>query len=405
MEFTHIIYIALAKWDGQYASTAFSIAEEFSNQKKKVYYIENPLTLKDIILNIYRQDIIRRLPALFLGLQNTYEIKEDLIAFTPSAVLPINWIPKGRLYNVLRKFNNSLFRKSINKIIKKEKLNNYIVFNSFNPFYSYKTASKSKKLSIYQSVDDISQSEYIKKHGPYLEKEYAQSADLILTTSSHLKKKLSNFNRNTYLIENAANVKLFNKALDQNADLKKAESVLEKFKAVIGYVGNICHRVDYNLLLKIADKYPEYLLLMVGPINTHNSAFQKLKKYDNVYFAGSKKPTELIPYLRGMDCSIIPFIKNELTQSIYPLKINEYLAAGLPVVTTNFSEDIKSFQDVIYLCENEAEFIASIKKAITENTKDLIKKRTSFVAANNWENRTQQILDIIQNQTEDERRA
>ncbi|MGM0579209.1 MAG: glycosyltransferase [Bacteroidota bacterium] len=398
MEFTYIIYIALAKWDGQYASTAFSIAEEFSNQKKKVYYLENPLTLKDIFLNIYQYEILRRLPALFLGIKSTHEIKENLIAVTPAAVLPINWMSKGNLYNQLSKFNNYLFRKSIHKIIKKDNLKNYIVYNSFNPFYSFYSCSVPSKLSIYQSVDDISQSEYIKKHGAYLEEKYAQTADLILTTSSHLKKKLSQYNQNTHLVANAANVKLFNKALDQNGDIKETESILKDYKAVIGYVGNICNRIDYELLLKVVDQYPEYLLLMVGPINNNQPAFQKLKKYDNVFFTGSKKPTELIPYLRKMDCSIIPFIKNELTKSIYPLKINEYLAAGLPVITTNFSEDIKSFSDVIYLSENEEEFVQHIHTAITENSEKLINDRTAFVAANNWENRTQQILDIIKTQ-------
>ncbi|WP_296622218.1 glycosyltransferase [Marivirga sp.] len=398
MDFTHIFYIALAKWDGQYASTAFSIAEEFSNRQKKVYYVENPLTLKDIFLNIHKNEIIRRLPALFLGIKSTYEIKENLIAVTPSAVLPINWMPRGNMYSLLSKFNNSLFQKSISKIIKEEKLRNYIIYNSFNPFYNFNSTASGRKLSIYQSVDDISQSEYIKKHGASLEKTYAKSADLILTTSSHLKKKLRKYNQNTHLVANAANVRLFNKALDENGSINKTESILDDYKAVIGYVGNICHRINYKLLLNIADRYPKYLLLMVGPVNANNPDLQKLKKYKNVFFTGSKKPTELIPYLRRMDCSIIPFLKNKLTKSIYPLKINEYLAAGLPVITTNFSEDIKSFKEVIYLSENEEEFVHHIQKAIAENTTTLIQNRTSFVAANNWENRTQQILEIIQNQ-------
>jgi teichuronic acid biosynthesis glycosyltransferase TuaH len=400
MEFSQIIYIALARWDGQYASTAFSIAEELSNQQKKVYYIENPLTLKDILLNINKKEITRRLPALFLGIKSTYKIKENLTAVTPHVVLPINWMPKGGLYNLSAKFNNIIFKKSIKKIIKREKLDDYIIYNSFNPFYYFNSKSAFPKFSIYQSVDDISQSDYIKKHGAYLEKKYVQSSDLVLTTSSHLKKKLSQYNQNTHLVANAANVKLFNKALDQVGNEAKLNSNLEKYRAVIGYVGNICHRINYQMLIKIADKYPEYLLLMVGPVNANNQELQKLKKHDNVFFTGSKKPSELIPYLKKMDCSIIPFLKNELTKSIYPLKINEYLAAGLPVITTNFSEDIKSFKDVIYLSKNEEQFVDHIHKAIAENNKELIQKRTAFVATNNWENRALQILDIIKNQPE-----
>ncbi|WP_375579312.1 glycosyltransferase [Marivirga tractuosa] len=403
MEFSQIIYIALARWDGQYASTAFSIAEELSNQQKKVYYIENPLTLKDIFINIHKKEITKRLPALFLGVNNTYKIKNNLIAVTPHAVLPINWMPKGKVYDIFTKFNNTLFNSSIKKIVKQEKLKDYIIYNSFNPFYNFVSKSTPAKLSIYQSVDDISQSDYIKKHGPYLEKKYAQSSDLVLVTSSHLKKKLSIYNKNTHLVANAADVRLFNKTLNQEGSEVQLGETLAKYKVVIGYVGNICHRIDYKLLLNIVNEYPEYLLLMVGPINTNKPELQKLKKYDNVFFAGSKKPTELIPYLRKMNCSIIPFLINELTKSIYPLKINEYLAAGLPVITTNFSEDIKSFKDVIYLSDDEQDFTTQIQRAINENSPEMAKKRIEFVASNNWTNRTFQILDIIKNQSYYER--
>jgi glycosyltransferase involved in cell wall biosynthesis len=85
------------------------------------------------------------------------------------------------------------------------------------------------------------------------------------------------------------------------------------------------------------------------------------------------------------------------------LKINEYLAAGLPVITTNFSEDIKSFKDVIYLCDNEEDFIIQIQKSIKENSLDMTKKRIEFVSSNNWTNRTLQILDIIKSQSSYER--
>ncbi|WKV12887.1 glycosyltransferase [Marivirga harenae] len=402
MDFSQIIYIALARWDGQYASTAFSIAEELSNQQKKIYYIENPLTLKDILLKIHKKETSKRLGALFLGINSTYKIKNNLIAVTPYAVLPINWMPKGKLYGIFTKFNNSLFRKSVERVIRKEKLDDYIIYNSFNPFYTFSSKSRPAKLSIYQSVDDISQSEYIKKHGVNLEKKYAQSSDVVLVTSSHLKKKLSKYNQNTHLVANAANVKLFNKAFDQEENELNLGTSLDKYKVVIGYVGNICHRLNYKLLLKIVNEYPEYLLLMVGPINDNNPEIQNLKKHTNVFFTGPKKPAELVPYLRKMNCSIIPFLKNELTKSIYPLKINEYLAAGLPVITTNFSEDIKSFKDVIYLSNNEHDFTIQIQKAIEENNLATAHKRMEFVASNNWTNRTLQILDIIKNQSDNE---
>jgi glycosyltransferase involved in cell wall biosynthesis len=398
MEFSQIIYIALAKWDGKYASTAFSIAKEFSNQQKTVYYIENPLTLKDILTNLHKKDIIKRIPALFLGINTTFKIKHNLIAITPFAVLPINWLPPGNIYKILLKTNNYLFKKSLLKTIKQQNIKDYIVYNSFNPFYNFSSDTNEEKLSIYQSVDDISHSEYINKHGTYLEKQYAKSCDIVLTTSSHLKDKLSIYNKNTYLVANAADVTLFSTALDKSIPEATGTTLPKTYKAVIGYVGNICHRINYNLLLKIVKEYPEYLLLMVGPINAKNDEILELKKHNNVLFTGTKKPKDLIPLLRIMNCSIIPFLKNKLTKSIYPLKINEYLAAGLPVITTDFSEDIKNFKDVIYLSETEEDFLAQIQKSIIENNEEKSKKRSEFVALNNWTNRTLQIIEIINNQ-------
>lgn len=402
MEFSQIIYIALAKWDGKYASTAFSIAKEFSNQQKTVYYIENPLTLKDILTNLHKKDIIKRIPALFLGINTTFKIKDNLIAITPFAVLPINWLPPGNIYKILLKANNYLFKKSILKTIKQQNIKDYIVYNSFNPFYNFSSETSEEKLSIYQSVDDISHSEYINKHGTYLEKQYAQSCDIVLTTSSHLKDKLSIYNKNTYLVANAADVTLFSTALDKSIPEGAVSTVPKTYKAVIGYVGNICHRINYNLLLKIVKEYPEYLLLMVGPINAKNDVILELKKHKNVLFTGAKKPKDLIPLLRIMNCSIIPFLKNELTESIYPLKINEYLAAGLPVITTDFSDDIKNFKDVIYLSETEEDFLAQIQKSIIENNEEKSKRRSEFVTSNNWTNRTLQIIEIIKNQADND---
>src|SRR5690606_17805391 len=83
-------------------------------------------------------------------------------------------------------------------------------------------------------------------------------------------------------------------------------------------------------------------------------------------FAGPKPITELPRYLHYMDCTIIPFKCNELTKSIYPLKVNEYLAAGKAVVSTNFSEDIAEFKNIVYLAASHEEFINNIDKAIEE---------------------------------------
>jgi hypothetical protein len=97
-----------------------------------------------------------------------------------------------------------------------------------------------------------------------------------------------------------------------------------------------------------------------------------------------------------MDCALIPFLCNTLTYSIYPLKINEYLAAGKAVVSTAFSEDIRTFAHCIYLAENHEQFLENIAKALNEENPPTA-MRTATAAANTWEARIRELRDICGN--------
>src|SRR5690606_9247817 len=108
-----------------------------------------------------------------------------------------------------------------------------------------------------------------------------------------------------------------------------------------------------------------------------------------------KKIEELPNYLQKFDCAIIPFKCNKLTKSIYPLKINEYLAGGKPVVTTNFSEDIRLFKDVIFIADTDDDFLQYIDIAIGQDNVELAQKRMMFSSNNTWVNRVAEFWKII----------
>ncbi len=96
---------------------------------------------------------------------------------------------------------------------------------------------------------------------------------------------------------------------------------------------------------------------------------------------------DLPPYLQHVQCALILFLCSALTKSIYPLKINEYLAAGKPVVTTAFSEDIRSFGEVVELADSHETFIAAVRRAITIESPEKVSQRMAIAAQNTWEAR------------------
>ena len=104
---------------------------------------------------------------------------------------------------------------------------------------------------------------------------------------------------------------------------------------------------------------------------------------------------ELPQYLQHMDCCLIPFLCNTLTRSIYPLKINEYLTGGKPVIATNFSVDINSFKDHIYLANSEEEFVQLIDKALIPQPEEVIKGRIALAESNTWTARIKQFWEIV----------
>ena len=194
---------------------------------------------------------------------------------------------------------------------------------------------------------------------------------------------------------NAAAVDLFKTVLQGR--FRRPEELEGKTGKVIGFVGNLdALRIDYPLLKKIAQAYPEHTLLLIGPINSREPAQIGLDQLPNVVWACSRPLESLPAYLQYMDCVLIPFLCNTLTASIYPLKINEYLAAGKAVVSTAFSDDILGFAEYIYLAQDHTAFIGQIERALQENDPAMVQNRSVLAETNSWAARIQQLWQEIE---------
>lgn len=390
-----IIIITMSRWDSTYSSAILSLAKELS-KNNRVFYIDHPYSLKDFITNYRRKDVQKRKKALIFG-RNKYrkieELPENFVAVTPQLTLPINWLPEGYIYNTLQMINNRIFFFCVAKIIKDFNISSFLYINSFDPFFGNKLPGHIKPaLYIYQCRDDISQETYTARHGIRLEEEAVKNADLTVTTSLELTRLKSMISANVCFLPNAADVELFKRsfsALPQPDELKHVKN------KVIGYMGHISNRLDFELLRDIAHHFPQHSLLLIGDKNDGGFEEAGLDKLKNVIYTGPKKLEELPNYLKYLDCCIIPFKCNTLTRSIYPLKVNEYLAAGKPVVTTNFSEDIAAFRSVIHVAGSPEEFISCIASILNGHEKGSVAARTATADANSWKARTETFWEIV----------
>ena len=394
----NIIFFTLFRTDNPYSSISLSMAKELA-KNHRVFYVNHPYTLKDCWTERRDPALKKRLGKMLLG-QTGYEsvasIPQNFVAAQPPATLPIGMLPKGAIFDFFQKINNGIVLKSIRKVLKDNEIDDFIFINCYDPYYAgVLPKSFGARLNIYHCIDDIRENPYSAKHAADLEDDWIRRADVTFVTSTNLfrlKKTLTD-RIETYF--NAADVAVFKQVLEKKYDRPK--ELEGRTGKVIGFVGNLDElRIDYPLLKKVAEAHPDKTLLLVGPKNSPEIGLLGLENVPNIVFAGSKKLDQLPQYVQYMDVVLIPFLLNTLTASIYPLKINEYLAAGRAVVSTSFSDDIRSFGEVIYLGENHDGFIKLVDKAISENNPERIAARTAVANSNTWEARIAQLWEIVE---------
>lgn len=392
-----IFITSMSRCDSEISSASLALAKVLS-RNNKVFYIDYPYTILDVWRERKLASVKKRLSALLFGRKFLWAVEgqsSNFVALTPLPVLPINSF-HGILYKLGLHINNKILSLAIKRVLKKYGFTDYIFFNSFNPNYLSDISRYLKPaLSIYQSRDAIGEiNEYTRRHGVENEKICIQNYDLTIATSKELCRNLTELtHKYIHYFPNGGDIQLFKKAIDEV--FSKPIELQKIHTPIIGYTGAVCQRVDYELLVEIAEKHQDKTIVIVGPRQDKLHTSINLDAISNIIFVGSRKIDELPYYLQYFDCAIIPFKCNGFTKSIYPLKINEYLASGRSVVTTNFSEDIQGFASSILIANNHNEFLQYINDAIVLNSNDLKYKRLEAAATNSWENRVDLLWNLI----------
>lgn len=169
---------------------------------------------------------------------------------------------------------------------------------------------------------------------------FIKHADFVSTSSKILHERYRSVRSDLILIENACWPAHFaGTATDRAIDLASIEKASRLNRPIVGYIGAVAPWFDFNLLQKLARRMPDVEFVIAGPVAPDVKAdVRKLELYKNVNFIGSV-PYESVPnILASIDVAILPFVKNNVTDVTNPLKVFEYLAAGLPVVGTDLDE-------------------------------------------------------------------
>ena len=166
---------------------------------------------------------------------------------------------------------------------------------------------------------------------------YLLEKSQIITASSSSLAEISEkrCNKKVVYLSNGVDYKNFNKPYS-NTNFPREGN----YKATIGFSGSLKNRdllkIDIKLISYLAERKSEWKFVLIGPTDKIlETRLQKLNQKTNVDFIGYVKPTNLARYIKKFDVAILPYLENDFTKGIVPLKLYEYIAAGIPVVAAN----------------------------------------------------------------------
>lgn len=251
-----------------------------------------------------------------------------------------------------------------------------------------------ERLLIYHCVDDYLANpgvpvEALRK----MEDHLVARADAVLVTAPRLLDKFCGRAKRLLLVPSGVDTEPFfsSQTMAEPADLKSIPHPR------IGFVGNLTgYKVDFTLLEMLAQAHSEWHLVLIGSIGIGDPSTRigRLKDYRNVHWLGEKHHREVPPYLMGLDVGLIPYHQNSSTEHVFPVKLLEYFAAGLPVVATPLPS-LESFQEHCVLAAHPTDFVKALERTL-QNPLHEADQRRAIAARNSWEARLEEISRFLE---------
>jgi len=260
----------------------------------------------------------------------------------------------------------------------------------FNPAAGMIAGRLGESELIYYCVDEYTAFTGASNGLRAIEDDLFRRADLVVVSAERLFELKKHLNPNTHIIRHGTDWRHFRTALD-DATVVPSE-IADLPRPIIGFHGLLADWVDYDLIKKLAEHFSHGSIVLIGKIAV--DAEQKVKILDgvpNIHFLGRKPYAELPAYCKGFDVAINPFQINELTLAANPLKVREYLAAGLPVVSTDIPE-VRVLNDVRIGVDSD-DFIKQIEASFadTKRRKDV----SGAVRHESWDAKVEELRTLL----------
>jgi glycosyltransferase involved in cell wall biosynthesis len=287
----------------------------------------------------------------------------------------------------VRRFNQRFLRWQVKRAMRKLNFKRTINW-VFNPAASIIAGELGEEKLIYYCVDEYTAFSGVNTQTLIdMEQKLIRRADLVIVSAQKLLESKQSLHPHTYLVRHGVDFDHFQKVFDSETIIP--ESIANLPRPILGYFGLMTDDwVDLSLLKAVAERYSHGSLVLLGKSGMDLS---ELITLPNVHYLGRQPYGSLPGFCKGFDAALIPFPISEVTLNANPLKAREYLAAGLPVISTAIPE--VEFLGECGIGHDLPEFLTRIEEALLSPGPN--RERSEKMRSESWQARLEQICQLL----------
>lgn len=322
-------------------------------------------------------------------------VADGLDVYTP-IVLPFPHSP------VARRINQRILRTSVAALRRTRGMEPFQLW-TFLPTAAPYAGALGESLLVYYCIDEWSHFHALDRARIVaMERELCRRADVVFATSHPLLEAKRAHNPETHLALHGVDQAHFARALA--AETQVPDDIARLPRPVLGFIGLIEDWVDLDLVADLAARRPDWSIALIGKAKVDTARLAGLR---NVHLLGRKPYAQLPGYCKAFDAALIPFVVNELTRNVNPIKLREYFSAGLPCVSTEIPA-VRDYAErgagggdhplagACFVASDRAGFHDAIVRALAGDSPAARHRRSNAMIAETWERRVAEVAATVQ---------
>jgi glycosyltransferase involved in cell wall biosynthesis len=315
--------------------------------------------------------------------KNNGEYHNDIFYYTPLTLFPFSdylflnsdWVLKNNL---------KLTFPNLERFLRKNDFNQVDVLWISNPLLIQLADIVKHKTLIYRIADDVPAFGGVPGKVDQVIADLIKKADAVFATAKTLLEKYAWAGEKLHYLPNGVD---FNHFYNSTDTLPEEFHTIPSPRAI--YVGMIADWFDVDIINDAAKQYPHVSFVLIGEAAIDLSAISSLP---NVYVLGGRPYSTIPAYLKNSDVGLIPFKRNRLVESVNPIKLYEYMACGLPVLSSRW-ETIEGLGSPAYLYDSFEEFLEMMDASLSEEIDR--QKLIDFAQKNSWEKQFNKVIQVL----------